>query len=638
MFRNMGISWRLAISVAIGAALILGAVIGTGYILARQILEKELAEKASLMVRATTARIEGVESSVRKVAEGTSGLMRIDAPGGPEKLYLMLDNLVRKNDEIYGAAVALEPAAYGYSSAYLSPYVFRSWNQTVREDLALRKNPYFVEDWYALPKMMGRAVWSEPYRSEARGNALMVTYSTPLHSQQGNFLGVVTCDISLEWLTDMLQSLPLGKGGFAFLLSQNGTFISHPDRELILKENIFSQAEEQDNPALRVLGREMVKGKSGFIPSGTVQKGKEGWILFQPIQGTGWSIGAYFPEAELMEKLAELSRQEGMIGAVGFLLLLPMVLLISRSITRPLRSLTEATRLMAGGELETPLPIPTGRDEVSRLSGDFRVMQQKLKQHIEMNRQAAATQERIESELRIAHSIQMGLLPKDFPSRSDFDLFAAITPAREVGGDFYDFMMPDENHLWLMIGDVSGKGTPAALFMAVTLTYLRAFVRGESSPAAVLGRVNDELARNNETSMFVTVFCAIVHLPSGRCRIANGGHNPPVIVGANGKTTFIPKLKGAMLGAREGLVFEESEMNLNVGDVLFLYTDGVTEALDAAEKFFGNERLLEKLTVLKGKTSTEIIAGVSEAIAGFTAGMQQYDDIAMAVFQKTDRE
>jgi sigma-B regulation protein RsbU (phosphoserine phosphatase) len=294
---------------------------------------------------------------------------------------------------------------------------------------------------------------------------------------------------------------------------------------------------------------------------------------------------------------------------------------------------------MAGGDLEATLPIPKGRDEVSRLSGDFRIMQQQLKQHIELNRQAAATQERIESELRIAHSIQMGLLPKEFPlfpDRRDFDLYASMNPAREVGGDFYDFMMPDEDHLWMMIGDVSGKGTPAALFMAVTLTFLRAFVRDERSPAAVLGRVNDELARNNETSMFVTVFCAIIHLPSGRCRIASGGHNPPVVVGANGNAAYLPKLKGAMLGAREGLIFEESEINLSIGDVLFLYTDGVTEAIDTEENFFGNDRLLETLIKTRGRASAEIVEEVAATIAEFAAGTPQYDDIAMAVFRKTN--
>jgi sigma-B regulation protein RsbU (phosphoserine phosphatase) len=636
MFRNWSIAWRLGGSMLLASLVILGAVIGYGYGIARQILEQELEAKAWQLSRAVTARIESVEVAVRKTVDGMGGRMTIAAPEQQEILYLLLERLVRANEEIYGASIALEPKAFGYSETYASPYVYRSWNQLVRDDRGKRADRYFVQDWYTIPHLTRRPRWSEPYRSASRGNALMVSYSTPIFDAQDRFRGVATCDISLEWLADLLQSLPLGKGGYAFLLSRNGTYITHPDRQLILKENIFSQAEEQLNPKLRELGRQMVQGREGFIPYGDVFAGQQGWLLYRSVPSTGWSIGIFFPEAELMAKVSELSRREGFVGFFGFLLLIPVMMYISRSITEPLRKLAESTKSLAGGDLDAPLPMIKGQDEVANLAGSFASMRGELKKHIDMLQAAATAKERIASELRIAQSIQMELVPKTFPpfpDRRDFELYAMMNPAREVGGDFYDFLMPDPEHLWIVIGDVSGKGIPAALFMAVTRTFLRAFVQEESSPGRVLARVNDELACNNESNMFVTLFCGVVHLPDGVFRWANGGHNPPFFLPAGGKTEFLPRTKGALVGAIEDLAFAEAELTLQPGDTLFLYTDGVTEAMNPTQQLFGNDRTHDCLQELRQQDCVGIVNGMAAQLADFAEGAEQSDDITMLVLR-----
>ncbi|MBP2665256.1 MAG: hypothetical protein H6Q76_236 [Firmicutes bacterium] len=632
MFRKWSITWRLSVSVLLASVLTLAAVIGYGYIVARQILEQEQEAKAAQLARATTARIELIEVAVRKIASGMDGQMELEAPSRSESVYSLLERLVRDNEEIYGASVALEPGAFGYSETYTSPYVFRSWNQLVQADRGKQATPYFIQDWYSIPQMMKQAGWSEPYRAEARGNTLMVTYSSPIHDGAGVFRGVVACDISLEWLSELLKALPLGNEGYAFLLSKNGTFITHPNRELILKENIFSQAEEQHNIQLRTLGREMVLGRSGFVPTGNIFAGQDGWLMYRPIQSTGWSIGIFFPQAEVIGKVAELSRKEGAIGFVGFLFLLPVILLISRSITGPLRKLAEATRALAGGDLNAPLPQIPGQDEVAKLANSFAAMRDELKKHIVLLQDAATAKERIESELRIAQSIQMELVPKTFPpfpERRDFDLHAMMTPAREVGGDFYDFMMPDSDHLWVVIGDVSGKGIAAALFMAVTRTFLRAFVQEEPSPGKVLARVNNELARNNDANMFVTLFCGVVHLPTGKFCWSNGGHNLPFLTVAAGEPTFLPRTRGTMVGAMEDMRFDEAELVLQAGDSLYLYTDGVNEAMDVNDQLFGNERTQETLSRLQQQDCIGLVEGMTEELARFTAGAEQSDDITM---------
>ena len=632
MFRKWSIAWRLSVSVLLASVLILSAVIGYGYIIARQILEQELEAKARQMARATTGRIELVEIAARKIVEGMDGQLENYPPTDKEVLFTLLERLVRDNGEIYGATVALEPGAFGYSKNYTAPYVYRSWNQMVRDDRSKHATPYFVQDWYAIPQLMQRPVWIEPYRAEGRGNVLMVTYASPMIDVQGKFLGVVSCDISLEWLTDLLHSLPLGKDGFAFLVSRNGTLISHPNRALILNESMFSLQDENGKAILRSIGRDMVQGKSGFIPYNTMFSGQHGWLLYQPIAANGWSIGIFFPQAELMGKVAELSRIEATVAIIGFLLLIPVILLIARSITGPLRKLAESTRILAAGSLDAPLPQIAGDDEVARLAKSFVVMRDELKTHITMLEVAATTKERIESELRIAQRIQMELVPKTFPpfpDRDDFELYAMMTPAREVGGDFYDFMMPDPDHLWIVIGDVSGKGIAAALFMAVTRTFLRAFFHEEKSPGKVLCRVNNELSRNNEASMFVTLFCGVLHLPSGNFRWANAGHNLPLLLTADGAATFLPKTRGVVAGAMEDIQFSEAEMTLAAGDSLYLYTDGVNEAMNAAEQLFGNERMQEALVRYGQAGCVAMVDGIASELTKFVDGAEQSDDITM---------
>lgn len=632
MFRKWSITWRISVPVLLVSAIILTAVIGYGYEVARQILTQELEEKAWQLSGATTNRIRMVEIAVRKMAVGLAGTVETQAPANSEQIYQLLERLVMDNEELYSAAVALEPAALGYSTAYTAPYVFRSWNRAVRDDLGKHAQPYFVQDWYALPRMMKQAVWSEPYRAESGGNALMVSYSKPIYASNGKFLGVVTCDISLEWLAQMLQSLPLGQGGYAFLISQNGTFITHPNKELILKENIFSQAEKQKNEALRALGRDMVRGRGGFIIFDHIQEGQNGWLLYQPISETGWSMGIFFPRAEMMAKVVELSRKEVSIGIIGFLFLLPIVLFIARSITRPLRKLTESTRTLAAGHLDAPLPHFTGQDEVARLAESFASMRDELKKHITLLQTAATAKERIESELRIAQTIQMELVPKTFPpfpERTDFELHAMMVPAREVGGDFYDFVMPDKEHLWIIIGDVSGKGIAAALFMAVTRTFLRAFVQEEKSPGKVMFRVNNELSRNNDANMFVTLFCAVITLSTGHCRWANGGHNLPFLTTVAGEVGFLPKTHGVVIGAVEDMTFEEGEVILQPGESLYLYTDGVTEAMNSDEQLFGNEPTQQALHQLRECSCVELVSKMAEALAQFTGEAEQSDDITM---------
>jgi sigma-B regulation protein RsbU (phosphoserine phosphatase) len=254
-----------------------------------------------------------------------------------------------------------------------------------------------------------------------------------------------------------------------------------------------------------------------------------------------------------------------------------------------------------------------------------------LKQALQARDQLVA----IHKELSIANNIQQSILPRKFPpfpERTEFDLFAEMIPAKEVGGDFYDFFLIDDGRLGFVIGDVSGKGMPAAIFMAVSRTLIRAIAMKKSSPADCLQQVNDILARENVRSMFVTIFYGVLDWRTGELEYCNGGHNPPFYIARDGRVAFLEKIGGLALGLVEGSTYQARKMVLQPGEALFLYTDGITEAMDGANNEFSEARLQDFLQQAQAASAAEMIRGAVDAVRAFAGEAPQADDItALAI-------
>jgi sigma-B regulation protein RsbU (phosphoserine phosphatase) len=342
-----------------------------------------------------------------------------------------------------------------------------------------------------------------------------------------------------------------------------------------------------------------------------------------------------------MADITRLNWIMGFLGTAGVLLLSVAVVFIARSITRPLRQMAEATRGIAAGNLDIELPSVKSGDEVGKLSEAFQYMEKSLKEYIRELTETTASKERIESELKIAHDIQMSILPKifpPFPDRKEFNIYALIEPAREVGGDFYDFFFIDHDHFCFVIGDVSGKGIPASLFMAVTKTLVKATAEKETTPGEILTRVNSELSQGNESCMFVTIFCGVLNIKTGEVSYANGGHNLPLVLRRDRETGFLDGKGGLVVGAMEDSRYETESFVLQPGESLFLYTDGVTEAMNGREELFSDERLKGEIILLRGKTVYETIQAVIKGIVSFCGGVPQSDDITMMMIQFNGEE
>ncbi|HEX2928115.1 MAG TPA: SpoIIE family protein phosphatase, partial [Candidatus Binatia bacterium] len=314
----------------------------------------------------------------------------------------------------------------------------------------------------------------------------------------------------------------------------------------------------------------------------------------------------------------------------GVVLLLGSMIAIlgAKTISRPIAELTAMTQRIAGGDFTQRIAI-AAKNEIGTLAASFNEMIRRLNESIERLKETTAAKERIESELKIAHEIQMSMVPKifpPFPDRSEFDIFATLVPAKEVGGDLYDFFFLDDDHLCFAVGDVSGKGVPASLFMAVTKTLFRATAANGGTPGEILARLNNEICRDNDSCMFVTLFCGILNIRTGQVDYGNGGHNRPYHLRGDGVSP-LEKLGDRALGLVEQSRYASGRLVLSPGEALLLYTDGITEAMDSSETLYSDQRLERFLASHRDSSPRQMIADLVSDVRRFAGTAPQSDDI-----------
>ena len=625
---------RLAVVTTVCSALIFAATLGYNYTRSRTILEQELESNARNLALSLVYR---VESELAKVTTLVEGMARSLESGSfsEQEVHALIRSTVDQTPEVFGFGVAFEPYAYSPAVRLYAPYYHRKNGKLAagRVEKSYQHLPYVYWDWYQIPRELGRLEWSEPYFDEGAGNAPMTSCSTPFYGEidgQQQLKGVVNADVSLDALTELVASVKVLKTGYAALLSRNGMVLAHPLQDVVMNETFFSIAEVRGDAAMRELGKKMVRGESGFILYESFA-GIRSWMYYAPIRSTGWTLAVVFPEAELLENVTQLSVTMAAMGCVGILLLIMAVVYITTSITRPLRRLAAATKEIAAGNFDVALPAAHSRDEVGMLAKNFQAMQASLKEYIRNLTETTAAKERIQSELKVATDIQTSLLPRlfpPFPDRLEVDIFASMDPAKEMSGDFYDFFFIDNRHLCFLIADVADKGVPAALYMMVAKTLLKSETQRFGDPAQALASVNSTLAADNETCMFATAFVAILDTCSGEIRYANAGHNPPLLVAANG-VRYLSVKSGFVLGPMPDSSYETEIMLLRPGDTFFLYTDGVTEAKDPADALYGEQCLADVLQQVAHETPARMIQHIRADVVRHAAGAPQSDDITM---------
>ncbi len=632
--RNTGLGFKLALYIISTTVLISGVMFWLNHTTSRDLLFKNVRENAKNLTQANVNKIEGKLNKVAKIPENESHVLerfKLDPQG--LKDYVKL--IVSSNEDIFGSCVAYEPYRFMADSLYFAPYYYRDGDSFRYELLGSDDYQYFFWDWYQIPKIMQQPVWSEPYYDDGGGNIIMCTYSVPFYENVDGeriFNGVVTIDISLEWLDELLASMKIYESGYAFLISSNGTIIAHPQQNIEMNETIFSVAEEYERPELREVGRKMIKGETGFLQYESVYTRKQGFMLYQPLLATGWSLVMVFPKDELFADLNELNERLLAVGIIGLALLLFMILLISQRITSPLTRLAKVTKNIGGGNFDIVLPEIKSRDQIGQLNQSIGQMQLELKNYVANLKETTAAKERIESELKIAHDIQQGIIPKifpPFPDREDVDLYAILDPARDVGGDLYDFFFVDDYKLCFAIGDVSGKGVPASLFMAITRTLLRAKAQKNMPVQEIVKSMNRELCQGNENSMFVTFFLGIINLKTGHTDYCNAGHNHPYLLKDDGTIREIKGTHGTPLGIFDDINYKSDQLVLKKSDSIVMFTDGITEAMNKDDELFTDERLADFLKAYPRKSPKIITVDLLNKVKGFAKDAVQSDDITI---------
>ncbi len=634
MLKNKGIAFKLVLFFTLSSAAIFAAIFSYNYLVSRRMIQKGIEENSANLITTTTSRIEVLLTSTQKVPQNTAYLLE-NTNYDEAELFKVIYAIVEKNPEIYGAAIAFEPYAFDRTKKHFAPYFYRN-GEGISFKYLDRFYDYFHWDWYQIPRELEEPQWTEPYFGEG-GGILMSSYAVPFYrvvDGTRRLTGVVVVDISLEELRKIVSSIRILKSGYGFLISKNGTFVTHPIKEHIMNETIFSVAEERKEPTLRETGRRMIRGERGYsaTPVKSAVTGKSCIMTYVPIKSNGWSLGVLFPYDELMADITNLNHVVLALGITGLLLLALAVVFIARSITKPLTEMADIAGRIGTGDLEAQVPMVRTKDEVGKLASALDCMKTSLKDYIREITDTTAARQRMESELKIARNIQMGILPKvfpPFPDRKDFDIHALTIPAREVGGDFYDFFLIDRDHLCIVIGDASGKGIPAAIFMAFTKTLIKAKASVSVQTGTLMEEVNDELSRGNPADMFITVFCAILNTATGELRYTNGGHNPPVVIRGPGDISYLDGPGELVVGIMEGTRYTTRTLVLSPGDGLFLYTDGVTEAMDEAGEIFSTDRLKDVLATCADGDVSGITACVGGAINDFCRDAPQYDDITM---------
>jgi sigma-B regulation protein RsbU (phosphoserine phosphatase) len=642
---------------------------------------KKQAEEQLLMLAVNQAAIsnalfERVESEVETVSNYAASVWANPANFTPRKTYFQTD----KPPDVFATSVALTAPGVAIASigedlrmcssldsifipiSQNDPNIMQIYMGT--ESGIAQLYPWAtgipatfdprLREWYVRAREEKSLGWTN-VMVDAVGGKLMVTCSRPVFDAKRRFIGVIGADVTIDTINQKIINSQVGRKGYAFLVDGDGHVIARPGLqagdmrwdESYRSENLL-QSGNQD--LVRIV-KEMITINTGI--SRCKFEDGEKYIAYAPVMRPGWSIGIVMPLEEIIAPAMEtqsriasvteafMEQTDRQIQEMQLILILTsagiiilvtgVAYILSRRITRPILALDSGARLIGRGNLDHRLDISTG-DEIQDLADTFNSMAHDLKSYIADLQQTTQTKERIESELRVATEIQSSMLPRifpPFPERKEFDLYAIMHPAREVGGDFYDFFFVADNKLCLVVGDVCGKGIPAALFMAISKTLIKTEALLGFTADQVLSRVNDIIYPDNETSMFFTGICAFLDTENGGLSVGNGGHNLPLLSSAGGDFKLVQLPRGLVVGAMPHISYETQAINLAPGDTLFLYTDGVTEAMNGQGELYGTDRLTRCLDRLNGNSVYDLIHGVKADIEAHAQGTPQSDDITM---------
>lgn len=492
----------------------------------------------------------------------------------PDSLFGAVGRMIERNSNVAGACIAVLPDYYPEKGRLFEPYAHREEGRILVDQIAGPDHDYTLGPYFQQALREEKEFWSDPYDYGTDPVQQLITYSYPVRDRSGRLAAICGLDIDLTWLSDTLNVHPYYPSSFGFMLTREGRLVAGPREERVSPRTMEHVAGLVMDPTVdrTVRGRHRV---SCIVFRDPVSR-KEAYLDYRALpRDPGWIIAEVSYRDEVLAPVRRMMWRILLMSLAGFAFLLVIIHRFARN----------GKRLW----------------------------------------EADVKQARIGSELRVARRIQEEMLPKASLDRSDLTARGSLTPAKEVGGDLFDYYIREEK-LFFCIGDVCGKGVPAAMVMAVTHSILRMLSEQEVAPARIVTELNREACRNNATGTFVTLFLGVLDLSTGSLRYCNAGHDRPVLVGDS--VEELPALANVPVGVFDDFTYQEQEAMVAPGSLLFLYTDGVTESMDADRRQFGRERLLGTLSACSRKPDA-LIRAVSADVRAFAGEAEQSDDLTM---------
>ena len=559
----------------------------------------------------------------------------------PETVLRALENEMRLNSYIDGYFVAFEPGYFPQYEYWFEAYLHR--NDLHARNIGSSKHDYFQRDWYKRGKNEEDGYWTDPYFDDWSEKDIVCTFAMPLYDRMGRKVGVCGADMSLKWLVKELNTINEKSYNtglvnihlssdfifHTFIITNKGTYVAHPDEKRVMQENVMSYIDQNDEEAVNAVN-EMMAQKHG-IASMTID-GNYSTVYYMPIKSTDWEIAIAVPKKTFWLPAIFVLTLLIVVTLVGLWLVYKFSRSTIHQAVKPLSALSKSANEVSKGNFDTPLPELTYRDEIGDLRDSFASMQTSLAKYVIDMKQKAAQEAALNNELEVARNIQMSMVPREFPpypQRDDIDIYGYLEPAKSIGGDLYDFFIRDEK-LFFCIGDVSGKGIPAALVQSATHFMFRIMSQREDDPSRIVSNINDVFAAENDSSMFCTFFLGVLDLKTHVLEYCNAGHELPILV--TSEATEIRVKPNIAMGLYMERQYRKEQIELPSGSVLILYTDGLKEAIDSTEECYGRERILTSLqrVIIKGATEpSDYIRQLVNDVTLYVGDMPQADDLTM---------
>ena len=623
------LSVKVSLWVVMFAAVIFIAALGFLFYQSREAVRQEAISRATQILDKTSLRVEGILNRV-EVATGMTEWLVQRHPDKADSMFVYSRGMLLNNPDFYNCSIAFEPYYFKNQGRYFSAYSKHDGDSIRTIQGGSDNYQYFFMDWYLMPSLLDHPCWTEPYMdldAPTNTSEMVTSYCMGIKNKAGEMVGVINTSLSLNWLSQTISAVKPYPNSYSIMIGRGGTYFVHPDSTKITRQTIFTQTIEQPDTALAALGHAMQRGEEGIKQMNI--GGEDSYVFYKPLGKTGCSMAIVCPESDIFGGFDSLRRTVMTIVCVGLLLMLYFFIRIITRELSPLRRLAKEAETIASGQFDTQLPNFQRTDEIGQLSQSFGNMQQSLVRYIEELKNTTAQKASMENELQVASGIQMSMLPSKFPDREGLDMYASMTPAKEVGGDLYNYLLRDDC-LYFCLGDVSGKGVPASLFMAQVTRLFRTLANQQMAPVDICTHMNEALSGDeNPTNMFVTIFVGLVDLQSGHLSFCNAGHNPPVIGGGEHHGDFLKMLPNIPIGVMSGFQFQGEEIGNIKGRPLFIYTDGLNEAENRQFEQFGDDRLIDILRSTHFDTARQVVETLATEVERHRDGADPNDDLTM---------